>query len=129
MPLPRTTFALIAVVFGILFVGALIVRTRSAAISPSVLDKPPSDDELRYQKALAEHGDLAAAEGLRGHYCLFTDDNNACESWIVRVAELGSEEDRCGVISQFDEYKSYSQFADRIAALKAKGRCTTSRND
>lgn len=121
----RKILAVIALAIGLLFAGALIMRTKSAPISPSVLDKPPSDDELRSLRARAERGDLSVAEGLRGHYCLFTDDTDACEYWIVRIAELGSEEERCGVISQFDEFKSYSQFADRIAALKARGHCAT----
>jgi len=116
-------YVLFVLVVGVLCTGALIARTRLAPKSPSTLDHPPSDAELRSQKALAESGNLAAAEGLRGHYCLFTDDDNTCEYWIVRVAELGDEEARCAVISNFDEFKSYSQFAGRIAALKAKGIC------
>ncbi len=129
MPLQRRKSALLVLVVGILLGGALIFRTRSVPISPSTLDRRPSENEIRYRKALAEHGNLAAAEGLRGHYCLFTDDTNACEYWSVRVAELGSGEERCDVISQFDEFNSYSQFADRIAALKAKSHCTTTRSE
>ncbi len=120
----RGRYVLFVLVVGVLCTGALIVRTRLTPKSPSTLDHPPSDAELRSQKSLAESGNLAAAEGLRGHYCLFTDENKTCEYWVVRVAELGDEQARCAVISNFDGFKSYAQFADRIAVLRAKGGCT-----
>ena len=91
--------------------------------SPSGSERVVAEAELRDQAAVGERGDLAAAQGLRGHYCLFTDADKVCKYWTVRVAELGDEQTRCAVISQAMDFTDVSKFPSRLAALKQRGAC------
>ncbi len=82
-----------------------------------------SDDDVKRQTEKAKKGDLAAAQALFAHYCMYTDDGNACDYWTVRSAELGDERMRCSVIERYKEFGMFATYKADIKKLMKKGKC------